>query len=435
MWKNKKQKEQKLKKKTLIGRLCGLFLAAVTVFSVSGTAVYADYKAATLSDAKKGLPLFYSSLSPDEQNIYVHLRQGVMNNSEKISTIALKNADSYNAICELMLYNDDLAFNLGGISAESTAAGTTFTPTYAIDNFTYSIMLDEMEKKAEKIAKKARRIGDEYSRIVYIHDEIAENCEYFLENDPEAYIGYTHYAYGALVEGRAVCQGYSAAFSYVCRLSGIQCITVLGTSRGVSHSWNKVLCDNKWYNVDITWDDSVSNFRDNLTWDYFMLSDMDIAKDHTAKPLAGTYYPADETRDYYVESELCAENNSDAMKMLEKLLTAEAETGGLSATIKLADSRAYRNFINHIEYSDRAAMKKLLGRVKKASGAALKTNSVWYFSDPEQRTVTAVLVYEGSAISDYFNYPELIEEDDLKNYKNLGLKTDIPETKEEAAKK
>ena len=58
-----------------------MFLAAVTVLSVSGTAVYADYKAATLSDAKKGLPLFYSSLSPDEQNIYVHLRQGVMNNS------------------------------------------------------------------------------------------------------------------------------------------------------------------------------------------------------------------------------------------------------------------------------------------------------------------------------------------------------------------
>lgn len=412
-----------------------MFLAAVIVLSVSGALAFADYKEATLTDAKQGLPLFYSSLAVDEQDIYVHLRQGIMNNREKISTIALKSVDSYNAICEMLLYNDDLTFNLGGISATTTSIGTTFTPTYAIDNYTYSLMRDEMEKKAEKIAKKARRIKDEYSRIVYIHDTIAENAEYFPIDDPESYLGYTHYAYGALVEGRAVCQGYSAAFSYVCRSSGIECITVLGTSRGEKHSWNKVRCDKKWYNVDLTWDDSVSNFKDNITHEYFMLSDLDIAKDHTVVPLAGTYYPAEETRDYYVEHEICAGNNADALKALEKLLTAEAEKSGLSATIKLSDSRAYRNFINHIEYNDRARMKNMLGRIKKATGAALKTNSVWYFADPEQRTVTAVLVYKGAALSDYFIYPELIKKENLETYKNLGLKIDIPETKEEAEKK
>lgn len=419
-----------MKRSTVPKRLCGIVLAALIVLSASGARVNAE---ASLTDAKQGLPLYYNSLTKDEQNIYVHLRQGVMNNKENINTIVIKNADSYNRLCELILYNDDLAFNLGGIAASTNGSCSTFTPTYAVDNFTYSLMLDGMQKRAEQIAKQARKIKDEYSRIEFIHDEIVKNTEYFPENDPEAYVGYTHYAYGALVEGKAVCQGYSAAFSYVCRLSNIQCITVYGTSRGESHSWNKVLCDGKWYNVDLTWDDPVSNFKDNISYSYFMLSDSEIAKDHTVKAVAGTDIPANETRDRYAEHGLCANDNTAAIKTLETLLTEQAENGGLSATISFADNRAYRNFIKYIEYNDRARMKNLLKRVKKASGADIKTGSTWYFTDPEQRTATIVLVYKGAALSDYFNYPELIDEKNLETYKKLGLKIDIPEKKEEKA--
>lgn len=419
-----------MKKKTVPKRLCGFLLASLTALSVSGMPAYA---AATLTDAQQELPLYYDSLTTDEKNIYVHLRQGVMNNKEKIDTIVIKNSSSYNRLCELILYNDDLAFNLGGISAATNGGRSTFTPTYAIDNYTYSLMLDEMEKKAGKIAKKARKIKDEYSRIEFIHDEIAKNCEYFPESDPEAYIGYTHYAYGALVEGKAVCQGYSAAFSYVCRLSGIQCITVYGTSRGESHSWNKVLCDKKWYNVDLTWDDAVSNFKDNINHNYFMLSDLDIVIDHTFRTVAGTDKPADETRGYFTEHGICAKDNTEAVKMLETLLTEQAKNGGISATISLADGRAFRNFVKYIEYNDRARMKKLLKSVKKASGAGIKTDAVWYFTDADNRTATFVLVYKGAELSDYFNCPELIDEKNLDTYKKLGLKIDIPEKKEEKA--
>lgn len=424
------KKENKLKKTTDPKRLCGFLLAALTVVSVSCANVCAE---ATLTDAKQGLPLYYNSLTKDEQNIYIHLRQGVMNNKTKINTLVIKNADSYNRLCELILYNDDLTFNLSGISAESTRVTAAFAPTYAIDNFTYSLMLDEMEKKAEQIAKKARKIEDEYSRIEFIHDEIAKNCEYFADDDPEAYVGYTHYAYGALVEGRAVCQGYSAAFAYVCGKSDIQCITVYGTSRDENHSWNKVLCDGKWYNVDLTWDDAVSNFKDNINHNYFMLSDLDIAKDHTFMNFVGTDKPADETRDYFTEHGLCANDNTEAMGMFETLLTEQAENGGLSATIGFADSRSFRNFIKYIEYNDRGRMKNLLKRVKKVSGADIKTDSTWYFTDSDHRTVTFVLVYNGAALSDYFNYPELIDEKNLETYKKLGLKIDIPEKKEEKA--
>lgn len=424
------KKEKNLKKRDFFKRLCSAFLALGTAFTVIGFNASA---AATLSDAKNGLPLFYDSLTTEEKNIYARLRQGVMNNEEKINTYVIKNADSYNRICELILYNDDLTFNLSGISATTTGSHTTFTPTYDIDQFTYSLMVKEMQKAAEKIAKKARKIKDEYSRIEYIHDTITENAEYFPLDDPESYIGYTHYAYGALVEGRAVCQGYSAAFAYVCRMSGIQCITVYGTSRGESHSWNKVLCDGKWYNVDVTWDDPVSNFKDNVTHSYFMLSDLEIAKDHTLKSVTGTDLPAEGSREYFSEHGLAAKDNSSALKLLETLLTEQAEKGGKTATISLQDNRSFKNFVNHLEYNDRKRMKTLLQSVKKAAKADINTKATWYIADAERRTVTVVLVYKNAKLSDYFNAPELIDEKNLDTYKNMGIKLDIPEKTEEKA--
>lgn len=417
-----------MKKTTVPKRLCSFFLAALTVLSVTGTTVNA---AATLNDARQNTPLYYDSLTTDEKNIYDRLRQGVMNNEAVINTSVIKDADSYNRICELILYNDDLTFNLGGISAETTGSHSSFTPTYAIDNFTYSLMLDEMNNKAQKIAKKALKIKNEYSRIEYIHDTIAKNTDYFDVDDPESYIGYTHYAYGALVEGRAVCQGYSAAFAYVCRLANIQCINVYGTSKGESHSWNKVLCNKKWYNVDLTWDDELSNFKDSITHKYFMLSDQEFAKDHTAKTIAGTDIPADESREYFAEHGLIAYDHKSALTLLETELTKQAKKGGLSATISLSENRTFLNFLKYIEYNDRARFKNMLKNVKKASGAAIKTGSAWYFVDEERRTVTAVLVYKNAALSDYFNYPELVDEKSLETYKKLGLKIDIPEKKNE----
>lgn len=424
------KKEKILKKRDIMKRLCSAFLALMTAATALGLNVGA---AATLGDAKTGLPLYYDSLTTEEKVIYARLRKGVMNNEEKINTYVIKNADSYNRICELILYNDDLTFNLSGISASTKGSCSTFTPTYDIDNFTYSLMIDEMQKAAEKIAKKARKITDEYSRIEYIHDTIAQNTEYFAVDDPETYVGYTHYAYGALVEGRAVCQGYSAAFAYVCRMSGIQCITVYGTSRGENHSWNKVLCDKKWYNVDLTWDDPVSNFKDNVTHNYFMLSDTEFAKDHTVKNIAGTNQPAEESRPYFIEHGLNAGDNSSAAKMLETLLTEQAKKGGKTATISLKDNRAFRNFVNYLEYKDRTKMKTLLQNVKKASKADINAKATWYIADEEHRTVTVVLVYKNAKLSDYFVAPELIDEKNLETYKKLGITIDIPPKTEEKA--
>lgn len=404
---------KKQKDRYLIKRITCAVLAAAMI-PIYGIQAFADY---SLGDAQKDLPYYYNALSSKEKTIYDRLRQGVLNGESKVSTTLMDSAESYNKICELILYNDELTFGLSGISAETTGSQTFFFPTYAIDKYTYSLMLEQTQAVTNKIAKKALKIEDEYERIKYIYEAIGECAEYFPDN--EDYVGYTHYAYGALVEGRAVCQGYSSAFAYVCRKADIKCITVYGTSRGESHSWNKVMCDGKWYNVDLTWDDAVSNFKGGITYNYFMLSDFEFAKDHTAKSIVGTDMPCTESRDYYNEYDLVADDYKQARDILERVLPIAAEDGEKTVTVRLKNAFAYDNFIKYIEYNDRTRIKAMLKTIPKS--AKVNKKAAWYIADPDKLTVQFVIVYKNAELSDYFKEVGLISEENLVKYKEMGL--------------
>ena len=68
--------------------------------------------------------------------------------------------------------------------------------------------------------------------------------------DPTAF-----HAYGALMEGQAVCQGYAYAFKMLCDQAQIPCWIVTGYYKE-PHAWNYVLLNGNYYQVDITWDDA-----------------------------------------------------------------------------------------------------------------------------------------------------------------------------------
>lgn len=69
----------------------------------------------------------------------------------------------------------------------------------------------------------------------------------------------------------AVCEGYALAFEHLMHQAGIPCSYVSGDARheGLNetddrgHAWNVVKIDNRWYEVDTTWDDhDISDFQD-----------------------------------------------------------------------------------------------------------------------------------------------------------------------------
>ena len=121
--------------------------------------------------------------------------------------------------------------------------------------------------------------ASDYEVELYLNDYLGEVCEYSSEGEMK------HSSYGALVQGQAVCDGYSHAFQLLCRRLGIECTTVDGTSDFNSdhedgHMWNCVLLNGNWYHVDVTWNDSPRALCEAEHYFYLNLTEEQIKRDH-----------------------------------------------------------------------------------------------------------------------------------------------------------
>ncbi len=92
----------------------------------------------------------------------------------------------------------------------------------------------------------------------WLHDYLCHRVTY--QEDAERSANDT--AIGALLNGRAECDGYADAFYLLCRLAGIQVNYQCGYSGSGSergrHLWNIISLNGKWYHADVTWDDKDS---------------------------------------------------------------------------------------------------------------------------------------------------------------------------------
>ena len=82
------------------------------------------------------------------------------------------------------------------------------------------------------------------------HDYLIENVKYDYSLSDNSYT-----AYGALVERKAVCQGYAFAYYEILVQLGIPCNVWIGTTSRGLHAWNFIKIDDRGYFVDVTWDD------------------------------------------------------------------------------------------------------------------------------------------------------------------------------------
>ena len=82
-------------------------------------------------------------------------------------------------------------------------------------------------------------------------------------------------AYGALVSGRAVSDGYALAFKALCDKLGLECTVVSGSLNGIAHKWNIVTIDDDSYNIDAAMCD------ENGISTAFLKNDDDFSQTHS----------------------------------------------------------------------------------------------------------------------------------------------------------
>ena len=148
--------------------------------------------------------------------------------------------------------------------------------------------IDKYEQKLEAIKNNvATKVeGSEYDKLKQIHDVLVDELEY----DQTLSRIHTHDIYGALVERCVVCEGYAKAYKYLLDGIGIPCVLVSGkgtNSKGETeeHIWNYVFLKNRWYAVDVTWDDPIITggiLTNSMKYKYFLRGSDMFNQNHMA---------------------------------------------------------------------------------------------------------------------------------------------------------
>ncbi len=158
-----------------------------------------------------------------------------------------------------------------------------YSVSYTCSRSERDSMQAALKSKIDKIRSAVFKNGiDVYELELNLHDYICNNVTYVTEGE------LINTAYGALVNGKALCEGYSRAMQLLCQEFKIPVTLVCGkatdpqTKKTENHMWNVVQLDKEWYHVDATWDDA--DEHGISLHNYFNMTDKVIYETHTADP-------------------------------------------------------------------------------------------------------------------------------------------------------
>jgi hypothetical protein len=154
-------------------------------------------------------------------------------------------------------------------------SGTRIGKKTTLDfEFTYKTSLKEeqaVDKKVKSILQELELEDDtDYEKVKEIHDYIINQVSYDNTLTKAS-------VYDALIDKSAVCEGYSMLAYRIFTEAGLKSRIIAGTGNGGSHAWNIIEIKDKWYNIDLTWDDPIaSDGKPMLVYDFFLKSTKDF---------------------------------------------------------------------------------------------------------------------------------------------------------------
>ena len=148
--------------------------------------------------------------------------------------------------------------------------GITINRAYTKDE------INEINNKVDKILNEnVNNNMPPKEKIRVIHDYIIDHTEYdklkYENKNDDTYKSNT--AYGVLIEGYGTCNGYADAMEIF--LDKMNIINYKISNE--EHIWNLVYLDGKWYHLDLTWDDPISDININRDT-YFLISTKTLEK-------------------------------------------------------------------------------------------------------------------------------------------------------------
>ena len=273
-------------------------------------------------------------------------------------------AESYN------LQDGACSITSNGLVTAKKAGTTEYWAKYGDALYRCVVVVNQagetaLSKKVVEIADKFRHLSD-VDKVMAVHDYLIDHIEY---SNPHI----RSFAYGALIEGKAVCQGYAQSLAMILNNLNVECHTIVAMTKGsnpVLHEWVRVKLDGKWYYIDLTWDDTP--WAEDKNYKYFLINTDMISRDHeTGYSLAGG--PEVDGSKYlyyaYKKQGIFAETKDDIDKIIRDQINA---TNQSYTTVKIAVPASVPDYEIHgaiRRIAGNQATLKELNDIKSTSGS------------------------------------------------------------------
>lgn len=221
---------------------------------------------------------YFELLNDNQKLVYKDIIENVNKYSEKFNINVKIDDKELNDTFISVLYDHPELFWL-----DSTYS-MLINPNNTVENIqlhylSYVDDIDNAKKtfndEIDAIVAAANTKSTDYEKELYVHDTLANILEYDENNDSNLN------TYDAIVNKKAICDGYTKLFQIIMTRLNIPTYYVMGNAKG-NHSWNLVELDDGFYNIDLTWDDQ----KDRTIYTYFNLDDKTISKDHVRENLS-----------------------------------------------------------------------------------------------------------------------------------------------------
>ena len=187
----------------------------------------------------------------------------------------------------------------------------------------YTFSAKAIKENMEKVREYLKRFDilkgkSDYDKVKGVYDYCISNFKYDNQDGPNKFN-----IMGLILNKKAVCEGIAEFVKLALDYLSVKCIYVTGESdnpqkneESEGHAWNIVYVEGKPYHLDATWD--ICGIEKLHRYDYFMLCDEDIKRDHIIKCVA----PACTTKgkDYYTQNSLLAKDYPEFERIIERNL-------------------------------------------------------------------------------------------------------------------
>lgn len=324
----------------------------------------------------------HTALSAEEKKIYDSLVKAI--GDEEPSVPMEADGETYTKILNLIGIEQ---MGFGNVSDRRVGEFNVESQHFPVE-FTYRFSCEEMSnmnRAAEAAANEIMLgVNDEmttYDKLKYFHDYLITHCESDSED------AYANTIYGALVRGKALCEGYAKSFSYLCNKAGIENIIVTGET-DTAHMWNMVKIDGNWYHIDVTWDKPdgtiAEMYPDMVMYQYFLVTDSVIENNHTIWTITTPPPKAYGTKEnYFVKEGLYVENEQMTEQTIENALRKAIAEGKHTISIKFSTSNMLLSTVRQMMDSANNGGDYLKSRISDISSEFnIKLNISWtdYYS-------------------------------------------------------